>query len=64
MALTQLSDVIIPEVYSSYESVDSPEKTAFFESGVIVSNDMLNQKANRGGKNIDIPFGNDLDGST
>ena len=63
MALTQLSDVIVPDVYASYDAVDSPEKTAFFESGVIVSNAMLDAKASTGGKTIDVPFWKDLDGS-
>lgn len=61
MALTQLSDVIIPEVYSDYQAVDTPEKTAFFQSGIVTSNELLNQKANSGGKTLDIPFWRDLD---
>lgn len=61
MALTQLSDVIIPEVYESYTAVDNPEKTAFFESGVAVRNGMLDAKANEGGDQLNVPFWNDLD---
>jgi hypothetical protein len=36
MASTQLSDVIIPAIYADYTAVNGPEKTAYFESGVIV----------------------------
>mgnify|MGYP005989493141 CR=1 FL=1 len=61
MALTQLSDVIVPEVYQTYAAVDSPEKTAFYESGVIVSNEGLNAKANEGGETLNVPFWKDLD---
>lgn len=61
MALTQLTDVIIPEVYQSYTAVNSPEKTAFFESGVVVRNTMLDQKANSGGDTVNVPFWKDLD---
>jgi hypothetical protein len=61
MATTQLADVIIPEVYSDYEAVNSPEKTAFFQSGVVTSNALLNQKANSGGDAVNIPFWKDLD---
>lgn len=61
MALTQLSDVIIPEVYESYTAVDNPERTAFFESGVAVRNGMLDAKANEGGDILNVPFWNDLD---
>jgi len=63
MALTQLTDVIIPAVYESYIAVNSPEKSAFFESGVVVSNQMLQQKANTGGRTINVPFWKDLDSS-
>ena len=64
MAATQLTDIIIPEVYQSYTAVNSPEKTAFFESGVATRNAALDQKANSGGNKLNIPFWNDLDGST
>lgn len=63
MALTQLSDVIIPEVYRSYTAVDSPEKTAFYQSGIVVSNEGLNAKANEGGETLNVPFWKDLDSS-
>lgn len=61
MALTQLADVIIPEVYQTYDAVNSPEKTAFYESGIIVSNAGLNAKANSGGETLNVPFWKDLD---
>jgi len=61
MATTRLSDVILPEVYLSYSAIDSPEKTAFYDSGVIVANEMLNGKANEGGDTVNLPFWNDLD---
>ena len=61
MALTQLSDVIIPEVYQTYSAVNSPVKTAFYQSGVIVQNTGLNAKANEGGETLNVPFWNDLD---
>ena len=63
MATTRLSDAVIPEVYADYESVDNPETTAFFESGVVVRNDMLDTKANTGGQEIQVPFWRDLDAS-
>lgn len=60
----RLSDIIEPAVYLSYDAVDSPEKTAFFQSGIVVRNGTLDAKANTGGKIVDIPFWNDLDAST
>lgn len=63
MAITQLSDVIVPEVYQTYAAVDSPEKTAFYQSGIIVSNAGLNAKAKEGGETLNVPFWKDLDAS-
>jgi hypothetical protein len=63
MALVQLTDVIIPQVYESYTAINSPEKSAFFESGVVTRNTMLDQKANTGGRTINVPFWKDLDSS-
>jgi hypothetical protein len=60
MALTQLSDVIIPEVYETYTAVNSPEKTAFFEAGVVIRNSGLDAKANEGGETLNVPFWNDI----
>lgn len=63
MATTQIVDVIVPEVYLSYSAVNSPEKTAFFQSGVIVSSPLLQGLANDGGDTVNLPFWKDLDGS-
>ncbi|MCE0778925.1 phage coat protein [Pseudomonas sp. NMI542_15] len=63
MATTRLSDAVIPEVYADYQAENTPEKTAFFESGVVVRNPMLDQKANTGGQEIQVPFWRDLDAS-
>lgn len=63
MAVTRLSDAVIPAVYGAYQAVNSPEKTAFFESGVVTRNAMLDAKANTGGQEIQLPFWRDLDSS-
>lgn len=63
MATTRLSDVIIPEVYLSYTAVNSPEKTAFFTSGVVVPSRILAENAQNGGETFNIPFWKDLDSS-
>lgn len=63
MALVQLSDLIIPEVYGTYSAVNSPEKTAIFQSGIVASSGLLNQQANTGGDTVNLPFWNDLDSS-
>ena len=61
MAHVQLSDVIIPEVYASYQTNDDPEMTAFFESGVAVRSQLLDNIANSAGSIVHVPFWNDID---
>ncbi len=62
MASTQLTDVVIPEVYTTYQAENSPEKTAMAESGIITRNPILDEKASSGGNEVNIPFWADLDG--
>lgn len=64
MATTRLTDIIEPAVYASYKTVDSLELTDFWQAGAIVTNDEFTQKANTGGKIIDMPFWNDLDATS
>src|ERR1051326_616104 len=61
MAIVQLADVIIPQVYMSYDAVDSPELTAFVQSGVAVTNETINANARQGGQTVNLPFWKDLD---
>ena len=61
MASTQISDVIVPEVYETYMAENLPEKTAFFDSGVVVRNGMLDGNATEGGNTVNLPFWHDLD---
>jgi hypothetical protein len=63
MATTRLADAVIPEVYADYQAENTPERTAFFESGVVVRNAMLDAKASTGGQEIQVPFWRDLDAS-
>lgn len=61
MAITQLSDAIIPEIYKDYQVENGPEKTRLISAGIIEQNDLLNAKANEGGDTVQIPFWKDLD---
>jgi hypothetical protein len=61
MASVLLSNVIIPAVYMSYSAVDSPELTAFFESGAAVRNAVLDNAFKAGGTTVHMPFWKDLD---
>lgn len=61
MALVQLSDAIIPEVYLSYQTNDDPELSALFASGVAVRSAILDEAANSAGAITHVPFWNDID---
>jgi hypothetical protein len=61
MATVQLSDIIDVTVFQDLPPVNDPTKTAFFESGVVTQNALLNNLANQPGKVAELPFWNDLD---
>jgi len=64
MALTTLSNIIDVTVFQDIPAVNSPEKTAFFESGVIVRTPLLDSLASQAGKIAELPFWNDLDATS
>ncbi|OJT01228.1 major capsid protein [Marinobacter nauticus] len=63
MATTRLSDIIDVVVYQDLPQVNGPEKTAFFDAGIVNRNPLLDSLANQPGKIVELPFWNDLDGS-
>jgi len=64
MATTRLSDIIDVTVFRDLPPVDGPEKTAFFESGIVTRNALLDELAGAAGKTAELPFWKDLDGSS
>lgn len=63
MADVRLSDIIDVTVYQDLAPVNSPEKTAFMESGIAVREPLFDGLAAAAGKLAHLPFWNDLDGS-
>ncbi len=63
MAYTQLSDVWVPDVFASYQTIDPVESTDFVSSGIAVSSPALETLANGPGRITDIPFWQKLDAS-
>lgn len=61
MATVQLADIIDVTVFQDLPAVDSPEKTAFFESGIAVRTELLDNLASAAGKRAELPFWNDID---
>lgn len=60
MANVLLSDIIDVTVFQDLPAVNSVEKTAFFESGIIARNALLDGLANAPGKLAELPFWKDL----
>lgn len=56
-----LADIFIPTVYGAIQPNDSPETTVFVQSGIAVTNEVLQQAAQSGAKKITVPYWQDLD---
>lgn len=61
MATVQLADIIDVVIFQDLPSVNSPEQTAFYQSGIITQSPLLNDLATAPGKRPELPFWNDLD---
>lgn len=61
MATVQLADIIDVTVFQDLPAVNSPEKTAFFQSGIVTRNSLLDGLATAAGKLAELPFWNDID---
>jgi hypothetical protein len=61
MATTQLSDIFVADYYGTIAPVNSPEKTAVFESGIIVKSPELDVIAKNGQGTSEINYWQDLD---
>lgn len=61
MAVVKLSDVIDVEVYQDLPAVNSPELTAFYESGIIVRSPQMDTFAGSPSTTGNLPFWKDID---
>lgn len=59
--MSRLANIIDVETFNAMPAVDSPEKTALFDSGVVVRNAMLDTFSNAPGKTAELHYWNDLD---
>jgi len=59
---TIITDVIVPEVFNPYVIQRTAELSAFYQSGIIARTPELDRLASSGGKLINMPFWEDLDG--
>lgn len=63
MAAVQVSDVVVPEVFTPYTQQLTEEKARLVQSGVLVASPVLNQLLAGGGKTFTVPSWLDLDAS-
>lgn len=59
--MTRISDVIVPEVFSSYMVKNTVQTMAFYQTGVLRPDADLSAKLAGGGRTFNIPFWRDLD---
>lgn len=62
MVATRIGDVIVPEVFNGYVIERTAELSALQASGVIQNNPAFDALASSGGKLLNMPFWEDLDG--
>jgi len=60
MAVTQLTDVIIPEEFTAYQVENSLVSTALSQSGVVANNALIAAQLQAGAESFTIPFWADL----
>lgn len=61
MAVTRLTDVIVPEVFYPYMIKRTKEKAAIFQSGILVNDANMSSFLSGGGRTANVPFWKDLD---
>lgn len=64
MAGTKLSDVIVPELFNPYVVNQSMEKSALFQSGIVVNNSEFDRLASQAAVTVNMPFYEDLTGES
>lgn len=62
MAKTVIADVIVPEVFNPYVIERTAELSAFYQSGIIARSPELDRLASSGGRLLNMPFWEDLEG--
>lgn len=59
--LTQVADLIVPEIFTPYTQQLTEEKARLVQSGVLTRNPLIDEKLAGGGLTFNIPSFNDLD---
>ena len=59
--ITQVSDVVVPEIFTPYVQLLTEEKARIVQSGVLMSDASMVEKLAGGGLTFNVPSQNDLD---
>jgi hypothetical protein len=60
MAVTQITDVIVPETFTNYVVQNSMETSALVQSGIVARNGVIEQQLTAGSESFNVPFWSDL----
>ena len=60
MAVTQITDVIVPETFTSYVVQNTMETSALVQSGIVARNGVIEQQLTAGSESFNVPFWSDL----
>lgn len=60
MAVTRITDVLVPELWVPYLREQTAENSRLFQSGILVDDPVIDEKLGMGGNSIHIPFWQDL----
>lgn len=64
MAVTKLTDVIVPELFERYVINKTMEKSALFQSGIVTNDAHMNALASQAAPVVQMPFFEDLTGES
>lgn len=60
MAVTRIADVIVPEVFTDYIVMNTMERSALLQSGIVARNAVIVDQLRAGADSFTVPFWNDL----
>ena len=60
MAVTRLSDVVVPEEFTAYVVQNTMETSALVQSGIVSRNAVIEEQLQAGAESFTVPFWNDL----
>lgn len=64
MAVTRITDVIVPDIWTPYMQERTAERSALFQSGIIATDGEMNELAKGASDTVNVPFFKDLGGSS